>query len=149
MKRGVLMDNEIKLDKKLIKIVNRCFNVNVNKLKFLTKASYGKSCVCLIYSYEGKKIGIIITDKDTITFCQLIPGGINSPVVIVYKDELLQLTLNLRDGIVIAEYNKNETKVSTINCNSKVLSYNNKEYIYDGKIFDIDKVLIVSKLEGF
>ena len=59
------------------------------------------------------------------------------------------MTFNLCVGIVVAEYRENETKVSIINCNSKVLSYGNKEYIYDGKMFDVDKILIVSKLEGF
>lgn len=143
------MDNEIKLDKKLIKIVNKCFNVNVNKLKFLTKAGYGKDFICLIYDYEGKKFGIILTDKNMIMFCELIPGNNASPIVTVYEDELLQLTFDLQSGLVVAEYHENKTKVSFINCNSKVLSYNNKEYNYDGKMFDIDEILIVSKLEGF
>ena len=143
------MNNMLKLNKELIKLVNKCFNVNVNKFKFLTKANYGKGCVCLINGYEGKKFGIIITDKDMIMFCELIPGEINSPIVAVYEDELLQLTFNLRVGIVVAEYCENKTKVSIINCNSKVLSYGNKEYVYDGKMFNVDKILIVSKLEGF
>lgn len=39
------MNDEVKLDKKLIKLVNKCFNINVNKFKFLTKASYGKGCI--------------------------------------------------------------------------------------------------------
>ena len=143
------MDNEIKLDKKLIKIVNRCFNVNVNKLEFLTKAGYGKDFICLIYDYEGKKFGIILTDKNMIMFCELIPGNNASPIVTVYEDELLQLTFDLHKGLVVAEYCENKTKVSFINCNPKVLSYGNKEYSYDGKIFDIDKILLVSKLEGF
>ena len=143
------MNNMLKLNKELIKLVNKCFNVNVNKFKFLTKANYGKGCICLIYGYEGKKFGIIITDKDMIMFCELIPGEINSQIATVYEDKLLQLTFNLCVGIVVAEYRENETKVSIINCNSKVLSYGNKEYIYDGKMFDVDKILIVSKLEGF
>ena len=143
------MNNMLKLNKELIKLVNKCFNVNVNKFKFLTKANYGKGCICLIHGYEGKKFGIIITDKDMIMFCELIPGEINSPIVTVYEDELLHLTFNLCVGIVVAEYCENKTKVSIINCNSKVLSYGNKEYIYDGKMFDVDKILIVSKLEGF
>ena len=143
------MNDMLKLNKELIKLVNKCFNVNVNKFKFLTKANYGKGCVCLIHDYEGKKFGIIIIDKNMIMFCELIPGEINSPIVTVYEDELLQLTFNLYVGIVVAEYRENETKVSIINCNSKVLSYGNKEYIYDGKIFNVDKILIVSKLEGF
>lgn len=143
------MNNMLKLNKELIKLVNKCFNVNVNKFKFLTKANYGKGCICLIHGYEGKKFGIIITDKDMIMFCELIPGEINSPIVTAYEDELLQLTFNLCVGIVVAEYRENETKVSIINCNSKVLSYSNKEYIYDGKMFNVDEILIVSKLEGF
>ena len=65
------MNNMLKLNKELIKLVNKCFNVNVNKFKFLTKANYGKGCICLIYGYEGKKFGIIITDKDMIIFCEL------------------------------------------------------------------------------
>ena len=143
------MNNMLKLNKELIKLVNKCFNVNVNKFKFLTKANYGKGCVCLIHDYEGKKFGIIITDKDMIMFCELIPGEINSPIVTVYEDKLLQLTFNLHVGIVVAEYRENETKISIVNCNSKILNYDNKECIYNGKIFDVDKILIVSKLEGF
>ena len=143
------MNDMFKLNKELIKLVNKCFNVNVNKFKFLTKANYGKGCICLIHSYEGKKFGIIITDKDMIMFCELIPGEINSPIITVYEDELLQLTFNLYVGIVVAEYCENKTKVSIINCNSKVLSYGNKEHIYDGKMFNVDEILIVSKLEGF
>ena len=143
------MNNMLKLNKELIKLVNKCFNVNVNKFKFLTKANYGKGCVCLIHDYEGKKFGIIITDKDMIIFCELIPGEINSQIATVYEDELLQLTFNLHVGIVVAEYRENETKISIVNCNSKILNYDNKECIYNGKIFDVDKILIVSKLEGF
>ena len=143
------MNDMLKLNKELIKLVNKCFNVNVNKFKFLTKANYGKGCVCLIHDYEGKKFGIIITDKDMIMFCELIPGEINSPIVTVYEDKLLQLTFNLHVGIVVAEYRENETKISIVNCNSKILNYDNKECIYNGKIFDVDKILIVSKLEGF
>src|SRR5574344_2046245 len=143
------MNNMLKLNKELIKLVNKCFNVNVNKFKFLIKANYGKGCVCLIHDYEGKKFGIIITDKDMIMFCELIPGEINSPIVTVYEDKLLQLTFNLHVGIVVAEYRENETKISIVNCNSKILNYGNKEYIYDGKMFNVDEILIVSKLEGF
>ena len=143
------MNDMLKLNKELIKLINKCFNINVNKFKFLTKANYGKGCICLIHGYEGKKFGIIITDKDMIMFCELIPGEINSPIVTVYEDELLQLTFNLCVGIVVAEYCENKTKVSIINCNSKVLSYSNKEHIYDGKMFNVDEILIVSKLEGF
>ena len=143
------MNDMLKLNKELIKLVNKCFNINVNKFKFLTKANYGKGCICLIHDYEGKKFGIIITDKDMIMFCELIPGEINSPIITVYEDELLQLTFNLHVGIVVAEYRENETKISIVNCNSKILNYDNKECIYNGKIFDVDKILIVSKLEGF
>lgn len=142
------MNDEVKLDKKLIKLVNKCFNVNVNKFKFLTKASYGKGCICLIYDYEGKKFGIIITDKDAITFCELTLGKINSPIIAMCENEILPLTLNLRNGMVIAEYNENETKVSAMNCNPGALGFGNKEYTYDGKIFDADEILIVSRLEG-
>lgn len=139
----------VKLNKELIKLVNKCFNVNVNKFKFLTKASYGKGCLCLIYTYERKKIGIIITDKNAITFCELIPGERISPIIVEYENELLSLTFNMRSGMVIAEYSENETKVSVMNRNPKVLGSGNKEYTYDGKIFDVDEILIVSKLEGF
>ena len=34
-------------------------------------------------------------------------------------------------------------------CNPENLKYGNREYVYDGKMFDTDKILIVSKLEGF
>lgn len=142
------MNDEVKLDKKLIKLVNKCFNINVNKFKFLTKASYGKDCICLIYDYEGKKFGIVIMDKNTITFCELILGKVNSPIIAICGNEILPLTLNLRNGMVIAEYNENETKVSVMNCNPGALGFGNKEYAYDGKIFDADEILIVSKLEG-
>ena len=139
----------VKLSKELIKLVNQCFNVNVNKFKFLTKDGYGKGYICLIYEYGGKKFGIIIADKDTITFCELIPGDIISPIIVKYENELLSLTFNMRSGMVIAEYNENETKVSVMNRNPKVLGSGNKEYTYNGKIFDVDEILIVSKLEGF
>lgn len=142
------MNDEVKLDKKLIKLVNKCFNINVNKFKFLTKASYGKGCICLIYDYEGKKFGIVIMDKNTITFCELILGDINSPVVAICENEILPLTFNIRAGMVIAEYNENKTKISVMNCNLEMSNYGNKEYTYDSKIFDVDKILIVSKLEG-
>ena len=143
------MNIEIKLNKELIKLVNKCFNVNVNKFKFLTKAGYGKGYICLIYEYGGKKFGIVITDKDTITFCELIPGEIISPIIVEYENELLHLTFNMRSGMIIAEYNENETKVSVMNCNSEMPNYGNREYIYYDKMFDVDKMLIVSKLEGF
>ena len=139
----------VKLDKKLIKLVNQCFNVNVNKFKFLTKDGYGKGYICLIYEYGSKKFGIIIADKDTITFCELIPGDVISPIIVKYENELLSLTFNMRSGMVIAEYNENKTKISVMNRNPKVLGSGNKEYTYDGKIFDVDEILIVSKLEGF
>lgn len=143
------MNNEVKLNKELIKLVNKCFKINVNKFKFLTKASYGKECICLIYSCEGKKFGIVITDKDAITFCELILGDINSPVVAICENEILPLTFNIRAGMVVAEYNENETKVSVMNCNPEMPNFGNKEYTYNGKIFDADEVLIISKLEGF
>lgn len=143
------MNDEIKLNKELIKLVNKSFNVNVNKFKFLTKAGYGKGYICLIYEYGGRKFGIVITDKDTITFCELIPGEIISPIIVEYENELLHLTFNMRSGMVIAEYNENETKVSVMNCNSEMPNYGNREYIYYDKMFDVDEMLIVSKLEGF
>lgn len=143
------MNIEIKLNKELIKLVNNFFSINVNKFKFLTKAGYGKGYICLIYEYGGKKFGIVITDKNAITFCELIPGEIISPIIVEYENELLYLTFNFRVGMVVAEYNENETKVSVMNCNPKMPNYGNREYVYDGKMFDTDKILIVSKLEGF
>ena len=143
------MNDEVKLNKKLKKIVNNFFNIDVDKLKFLTKAGYGKGYICLIYEYGEKKIGIVITDKDTITFCELIPGEIISPIIVEYENELLHLTFNMRSGMVVVEYNENETKVSAMNCNPKMPNYGNKEYTYDDRMFDIDRMLIVSKLEGF
>ena len=143
------MNDEVKLNKKLKKIVNNFFNIDVDKLEFVTKAGYGKGHICLIYNYGGKKIGIVITDKNTITFCELIPGEIISPIIVEYESELLHLTFNMRSGMVVVEYNENETKVSAMNCNPKMPNYGNREYAYDGKIFDVDKMLIVSKLEGF
>ena len=143
------MNDEVKLNKKLKKIVNNFFNIDVDKLKFLTKAGYGKGYICLIYEYGGKKFGIVITDKDTITFCELIPGEIISPIIVEYENELLHLTFNMRAGMVVVEYNENETKVSAMNCNPKMPNYGNKEYTYDDRMFDIDRMLIVSKLEGF
>lgn len=143
------MNDEIKLNKKLIKLINNFFNINVDKLEFVTKAGYGKGYICLIYKYGGKKIGIVITDKNTITFCELIPGEIISPIIVEYENELLHLTFNMHAGMVVAEYNENETKVSAMNCNTKMPNYGNREYVYDGKMFDVDEMLIVSKLEGF
>ena len=143
------MNDEIKLNKKLIKLVNNFFNINVDKLEFVIKVGYGKGYICLIYKYEGKKIGIVITDKNTITFCELIPGDVNSPIIAICGNELLPLTFNMRSGMIVAEYNENETKVSAMNCNTKMPNYGNRENIYDGKMFDADEILIVSKLEGF
>ena len=143
------MNDMIKLNKELIKLVNNFFSINVDKLKFLAKAGYGKGYICLIYEYGGKKFGIVITDKDTITFCELISGDINSPVVAICGNEILHLTFDFRIGMVVVEYSENETKVSAMNCNTKMPNYGNREYIYDGKIFDADEMLIVSKLEGF
>lgn len=142
------MNNEVKLNKELIKLVNKCFNVNVNKFKFLTKTSYGKGCLCLIYTYERKKFGIIITDKNAITFCELIPSKNVSPIIVMCGNEILSLTFNIRAGMVIAEYNEDKTKVSAMNCNPGALGFGNKEYTYDGKMFDADEILIVSRLEG-
>lgn len=143
------MNDEVKLNKELIKLVNNFFNINVNKLKFVTKVGYGKGYICLVYEYGGKKNGIVITDKDTITFCELIQGDVNSPIIVIYRNEILPLTFNMRSGMVIAEYNENETKVSAMNCNPKMPNYGNREYTYNGKMFDVDEMLIVSKLEGF
>lgn len=143
------MNNEVKLDKELIKFVNKFFKININKLKFLTKTRYGKDSICLVYSYEGKMFGFIITHKNMITFCELISSGYNSPIITEYENELLKLALNLHTGMVFVEYCKNETKISTMSCNPKDPNYGNKEYIYKSKMFDVDKTLIISKLEGF
>lgn len=143
------MNDEVKLNKELIKLVNKFFKINIDKLKFLTKTHYGKDSVCLIYSYKGKRFGIIIADKNMITFCELVSSGYNSPIITEYENELLKLTLNLYTGMVFVEYHEGKTKISTMSCNPKDPNYGNKEYIYESKLFDIDKTLIISKLENF
>lgn len=142
------MNDEVKLDKKLKKIVNNFFNIDVDKLEFITKTLYSEAYVCLIYRYEGRMFGVVITDEDIITFSELI-SGYNPVIFVKYNDEMLRLSFDLYSGMVLVEYKDNQTKIDTTSCNPENLKYGNREYIYDGKMFDTDKVLIVSKLEGF
>ena len=143
------MNNEIKLNKELIKIVNDFFNVDVNNFKFLTKAFYCRDYFCLIYTYKERIFGVIITDNNRITFCELIKDGYNPVVFVEHNDEFLKLALDLQVGMAFIEYENGKTTISTMNCDPTNLKYGNNEYTYDGKIFDVDKILIVSRLEGF
>ena len=49
------MNDEIKLNKKLKKIVNNFFNIDVDKLEFIAKTLYSEEYICLIYSYKRKR----------------------------------------------------------------------------------------------
>lgn len=142
------MNDEVKLDKKLKKIVNNFFNIDVDKLEFITKTLYSKAYVCLIYNYEGRMFGVVITDENIITFGELI-SGYNPVIFIEYNNEPLRLSFDLYSGMVFIAYEDNQTRIDTTSCNPENLKYGNREYAYDGKMFDTDKILIVSKLEGF
>ena len=142
------MNDEIKLNKKLKKIVNNFFNIDVDELEFVTKTLYSEEYLCLIYSYERRMFGVIITDENLVTVSELMTGY--NPIIFVeYNDELLRLTFNLYSGMVLVEYKDGKTRIDTTSCNPENLKYGNREFIYDGKMFDANKVLIVSKLEGF
>ena len=142
------MNDEIKLNKKLKKIVNNFFNINVDELEFITKTLYSEEYICLVYSYKRRMFGVVITDENLVTVGELMPGY--NPVIFVeYNDELLKLIFDLYSGMVLVEYKDNQTRIDTTSCNPENLKYGNREFVYDGKMFDVDKVLIVSKLEGF
>lgn len=143
------MNDEIKLNKKLKNIVNNFFNIDVDKLEFITKTYYCKEYICLIYTYKEQMFGVIIVDENTITFCELMQGGYNPVIFIEHNDEFLKLALDLQSGMVLVEYKDNQTRIDTTSCNPENLKYGNREFVYDGKMFDTDKVLIISKLEGF
>lgn len=145
------MNDEIKLNKKLKKIVNNFFNINVDELEFITKTLYSEEYICLIYSCKSCKrriFGVVITDENLITFGELM-SGYNPVIFVEYNDELLKLAFNLYSGMVLVEYKDDKTRIDTTSCNPENLKYGNREFVYDGKMFDVDKVLIVSKLEGF
>lgn len=143
------MNDEVKLDKKLKKIVDNFFNIDVDKLEFITKTYYCKEYICLIYTYKEQMFGVIIVDENTITFCELMQGGYNPVIFIEHNDEFLKLALDLQSGMVFIEYEDDKTKISTMNCDPTNLKYGNEECAYDGKMFNVDEILIVSKLEGF
>ena len=142
------MNDEVKLDKKLKKIVNNFFNIDVDKLEFITKTLYSEAYICLIYRYEGRMFGVVITDENLVTFGELM-SGYNPIIFVEYNDELLKLIFDLYSGMVLVEYKDDKTRIDTTSCNPENLKYGNREFIYDGKMFNVDKVLIVSKLEGF
>lgn len=142
------MNDEIKLNKKLKKIVNIFFNIDIDKLEFVTKTLYSEAYVCLIYNYEGRMFGVVIADDNIITFCELI-SGYNPVIFIEYNNEPLRLSFDLYSGMVLVEYKDNQTRIDITSCNPENLKYGNREFIYDGKMFDVDKILIISKLEGF
>lgn len=142
------MNDEIKLNKKLKKIVNNFFNIDVDKLEFIAKTLYSEEYICLIYSYKRRMFGVVITDENLVTVSELM-SGYNPVIFVEYNDELLKLTFDLYSGMVLVEYKDNQTRIDTTSCNPENLKYGNREFVYDGKMFDVDKVLIVSKLEGF
>lgn len=142
------MNDEIKLNKKLKKIVNNFFNIDIDKLEFVTKTLYSEAYVCLIYNYKGRMFGVVITDEDIITFGELI-SGYNPVIFIEYNNEPLRLFFDLYSGMVLVEYKDNQTRIDTTSCNPENLKYGNEECAYDGKMFNVDEILIVSKLEGF
>ena len=92
--------------------------------------------------------GVVITDENLVTVGELM-SGYNPVIFVEYNDKLLQLTFNLYNGMVLVEYKDGKTRIDTTSCNPENLKYGNREFIYDGKMFDANKVLIVSKLEGF
>ena len=142
------MNDEIKLNKKLKKIVNIFFNIDVDELEFVTKTLYSEEYLCLIYSYERRMFGVIITDENLVTVSELM-SGYNPIIFIEYNNKPLRLTFNLYSGMVLAEYQNNQTRIDTTSCNPENLKYGNRVFVYDGKMFNVDKILIVSKLEGF
>lgn len=142
------MNDEIKLNKKLKKIVNNFFNIDIDKLEFVTKTLYSEAYVCLIYNYEGRMFGVVITDENLVTVGELM-SGYNPVIFIEYNNEPLRLSFDLYSGMVLVEYKDNQTRIDTTSCNPENLKYGNREFVYDGKMFDVDKILIVSKLEGF
>lgn len=142
------MNDEIKLNKKLKKIVNNFFNIDVDKLEFIAKTLYSEEYICLIYSYKRRIFGVLITDENLVTFGELM-SGYNPVIFIEYNNESLRLSFDLYSGMVLIEYKDNKTRIDTTSCNPENLKYGNREFIYDDKMFDVDKVLIVSKLEGF
>ena len=142
------MNDEIKLNKKLKKIVNNFFNIDVDKLEFIAKTLYSEEYICLVYSYKRRMFGVVITDENLVTFGELM-SGYNPIIFVEYNDELLKLTFDLYSGMVLVEYKDNQTRIDTTSCNPENLKYGNREFVYDGKMFNVDKVLIVSKLEGF
>ena len=142
------MNDEIKLNKKLKKIINNFFNIDIDKLEFVTKTLYSEEYLCLIYSYERRMFGVIITDENLVTVSELM-SGYNPIIFIEYNNKPLRLTFNLYSGMVLAEYKNNQTRIDTTSCNPENLKYGNRVFVYDGKMFNVDKILIVSKLEGF
>lgn len=142
------MNDEINLNKKLKKIVNNFFNIDVDKLEFVTKTLYSEEYICLIYSYKRRMFGVIITDENLVTIGELM-SGYNPVIFIEYNNEPLRLSFDLYSGMVLVEYKDNQTRIDTTSCNPKNLKYGNREFVYDGKMFDTNKVLIISKLEGF
>lgn len=142
------MNDEIKLNKKLKKIVNNFFNIDVDKLEFIAKTLYSEEYICLVYSYKRRMFGVVITDENLVTFGELM-SGYNPVIFVEYNDELLKLIFDLYSGMVLIEYKDNQTRIDTTSCNPENLKYGNREFVYDGKMFDVDKILIVSKLEGF
>lgn len=142
------MNDEIKLNKKLKKIVSIFFNIDIDKLEFVTKTLYSEAYVCLIYNYEGRMFGVVITDENLVTVGELM-SGYNPVIFIEHNNEPLRLSFDLYSGMVLVEYKDNQTRIDTTSCNPENLKYGNREFVYDGKMFDVDKVLIISKLEGF
>ena len=142
------MNDEIKLNKKLKKIVNNFFNIDVDKLEFIAKTLYSEEYICLIYSYKNRMFGVVITDENLVTVGELM-SGYNPIIFVEYNDELLKLIFDLYSGMVLIEYKDDKTRIDTTSCNPENLKYGNREFVYDGKMFDVDKILIVSKLEGF
>ena len=122
--------------------------MNNDELEFITKTLYSEEYICLIYSYKRRMFGVVITDENLVTVGELM-SGYNPVIFVEYNDKLLQLTFNLYNGMVLVEYKDGKTRIDTTSCNPENLKYGNREFIYDGKMFDANKVLIVSKLEGF
>lgn len=141
------MNDEINLNKKLKKIVSNFFNIDIDKLEFVTKTLYSEAYVCLIYNYEGRMFGVVITDENLVTVGELM-SGYNPVIFVEYNNEPLRLSFDLYSGMVLVEYKDNQTRIDTTSCNPENLKYGNREFVYDGKMFDVDKILIVSKLEG-
>ena len=79
--------------------------------------------------------GVVITDENLVTFGELM-SSYNPIIFVEYNDELLRLSFDLYSGMVLIEYKDDKTRIDTTSCNPENLKYGNREFAYDGKMFD-------------